>query len=139
VRRLVKDALSIAQINPMKLAKGGAAMTVADSDGIPRRNSALNRVKTDVSEPTCGHPDTINTNVWCDFLNTGGIPCSRQSEEGPDICFSAETEQVPTDFENVAFKVNPSASKVCQQDSAYGPYNLCSSDSLPFYLCSARR
>lgn len=69
--RLAEQSLPIAQVDPSTLGPNGRVDTVADPEGVRRRNTLHNRVIADAFVPAGGRPGTIHEGNWRDYLHDG--------------------------------------------------------------------
>ena len=103
LERLVKEALPI--------SKDGIVMVANNEEGINRRNTMHNRVKSDVFVPAGGRPNTINADNWRNFLGPDGKPSSPLIVEGANIFTTPEARQGLFDVGKVAIVKDSSANK----------------------------
>lgn len=110
--RLVEESLPITSFNTKKLSAHGIAMDVTTEEGIARRNTMHNRIKSDAFVPASGRPNSINMDNWQQFLDANGEPSSKLIVEGANIFITPDARQQLFEKANVAIVKDSSANKV---------------------------
>jgi glutamate dehydrogenase len=110
--RLVKASLPITSFDVSKLSKKGIMMTANNEEGIIRRNTMHNRVKSDAFVPAGGRPETIHKDNWRQFLDEKGVPSSKLIVEGANIFITPEARVGLFTEGKVAIVKDSSANKV---------------------------